>query len=128
VLVSGVYQRIDPYYEWFDSANMHSPTISPQSLVCRVAGDYLLTADILFSAITAGTVLVGIYHTNSATTIASVACSHNSGAQVVGLASTVYRLAVGDTVELRAYQTSGVTQAAAFAAPYSPVLSAVRLG
>ena len=126
-LVSGAYQQITPYYEWFDSANMHSPTISPQWLVCRVAGDYLLTADILFSAITAGTVLVGIYHTTMGT-IAATACRHNSGGQVIGLVSTVYRLAVGDTVELRAYQTSGVAQSAIFSAPYTPVLSAVRLG
>jgi len=124
-LTSGVYSRITPYYEWFDTGNAHSAKALPQSVTCRVAGDYLVTATITFSPVTAGALLAAVVV--NGTTQAAATSLHNAGNYVTLCASAVCRLVAGDVVELYALQTSGLSSTALFSPPYSPVLSMVRL-
>ena len=119
--------------ERWDPNNMHaqtSPNYSRLTVGTGQQGRYYIFASVQFAANANGQRMIVIRLTRGGvTTILVSETRNNSGSLAAALtASTVYNLAVGDYVELLAWQNSGVALNAQLAANYSPDFGMIRLG
>lgn len=112
--------------ERFDTHNMHDTTTNTSRLTCKTAGLYLLCGGLTFAANSTGRRRVYI-RLNGSTTLAA----HEQNASPIYETfldiTTLYKLVVGDYVEIVGYQDSGSSLSVIFA-NYSPEFMAVWLG
>lgn len=111
--------------ERWDTHGFHSTTTNTHLLTAPVAGLYVITASIRYATSGAGTRYVEFY-LNGATVIASKRWSPVTFAE--NDLSTTYKLAIGDTVQFRAFQDSGVTLNVESLGQTSPEFSATWVG
>lgn len=98
---------------------------TPTRLTCRVAGVYIISGHISFSANSTGRRVVRIFR-NDTTQIALSSVNATSTQLVHISLSALLKLSVGDYIELGAYQDSGGVLDIAYDT-YSPVLSFARI-
>lgn len=113
--------------ERFDTDAIHSTVTNNSWLTCTVAGKYLITGQYAFAANATGLRIISI-RLNGATYIAEASFAPVSGTETEVFLTTVYDLAVGDYVELIAYQTSGGNLNVEAIAQTGPVFTMMRLG
>jgi hypothetical protein len=107
--------------------DMHDMAANNSRLTCRVPGLYLITGCAEYPANANGVRGLEVF-LNGATSIAWEDVHADDGVSGTDLTiTTTYRLAVGDYVELRAYQTSGGNLNVNAVANYSPEFQMVWL-
>ena len=94
--------------EKFDTANLHSTTTNRSRLTAPVAGLYMVTGSVGFSADAGGKREVYLYKNGVLVQTESSFPLANSNATYVGI-STLLAMVAGDYVELEVYQGSGST-------------------
>ena len=113
--------------ERFDTDAMHSLTSNPSRLTCRTPGLYTLSGHLTFAANATGYRQVCL-RLNASTFLAVNATPNLGAAAAVNLSvATLYKLAVGDYVELHGWQNSGGTLTMLASPAYSPELAAVLI-
>lgn len=115
--------------ESFDTASMHSTSVNTGRITCTAAGIYVVTAVAQFAANATGARSMGLIVNGLAGTFYNFAQAPvNSAAGATRLVVTdIIKLAVGDHVQVVAYQTSGgALNVEAFGR--SPSFSAVWIG
>lgn len=113
--------------EDFDTDNMHSTVSNTSRLTCNTAGVYQITANVNFASNSGGERLL-ILLLNGTTSIARTRESADATGETDMNLARLYRLAVGDYVEVQVYQSSGGALNVQSLANYSPRLEAVRVG
>lgn len=117
--------------ERYDTDSMHSTSVNTSRITFNTAGLYLLTGNVLFAGADYASVFVDILHNNltrlaSGTVGTMTDASSNSASVSV---ATVYKMAVADYVELRAYQNNTTNVARTLIAPNgSPEFAATWIG
>jgi hypothetical protein len=97
--------------ERFDTANLHSTTTNPSRLTAPVAGVYVITANVSYSGIAAGTpTFLGVTR-NSAFIGADYRQGDGSQDQSV---ATIYKLAAGDFIQAVAAATGATVDTGDF--------------
>jgi len=113
--------------EVFDTDGMHSLTTNTDRLTCILPGTYLVGGQAAFAVNAAGSRGIEIV-LNGSTVIAEVNdLPSGTGNWRMDIAPTLYQLAAGDTLQLRAFQTSGGDLDVNYYADYSPVFWAVMV-
>jgi hypothetical protein len=105
--------------ERWDSDASHSTSSNTSRLTCQVAGKYDVQGNVEFAANSTGTRMVRIL-LNGATQLAKQLLSNTAADPTAVTVVTTADLAVGDYVELQAYQSSGGSLNVAATAQYSP--------
>ena len=100
---------------------------SPSRLTCNTPGIYVISAALQFAVNATGNRFVGI-RLNGSTYIANDRRAAVANEGVVVAIATVYQLAAGDYVELRAAQTSGGNLDVVAVDNNSPEFAMVRVG
>jgi hypothetical protein len=101
------------------SSEQHSTSANTSRLTCRVAGLYSIGGSIGFAANAVGDRFASL-RLNGATYIGQAGGKASAVVQTAANVQTEYRLAVGDYVELLAYQNSGGALNALATGNYSP--------
>ncbi len=91
--------------ERYDTDNSHAAA-NPTVLTCRTAGLYLVWANVGFAANAAGVRMIDLM-LNGTYQIGQVLAPAAAGLETVLYVATVWRLEVNDSVQVRAFQTSG---------------------
>lgn len=113
--------------ERFDTDSMHSTSSLTSRITFNTAGLYLVTGQMVWVAAAAGNRQAGI-RLNGTTFIGVVLEPAAGGDTPALVVSTLYKFAVGDYVELMAFQNSGGNLDVQVNANYSPEFSAVWVG
>lgn len=92
--------------ERFDSDALHDGSTNPGRITASLAGAYVITAHIAWTANATGNRRLSIFHSGSIS-IASTSTATISGVVVRQSVSTVFHLEAGEWVEAHAYQNSG---------------------
>ena len=131
-LTTGVWTPLALNSELWDNDTCHDLVTNNSRLTCHTAGTYSVKANVLFAANATGIrglmvrVNAGGNPVNG-TCIAEI-IQNATSASYTGMAlDTDYVLAVGDYVELFAYQSSGGNLNASYFSAYSPQFSMVRI-
>ena len=93
--------------ERFDTDNIHSTVANTSRLTCGTAGTYQITGNTQFDNSAAGQWRTTSILLNGATLIGGVSTHRDATSQTRMIATTLYKLAVGDYVELVMYQDTG---------------------
>ena len=93
--------------ERFDNDGIHSTTTNTGRLTCVTAGAYLITGAFSFAASAAGSQRSGLVRLNGVTQIGNLDAQRNGASATSLTISTIYKLAVGDYVELGVFQDTG---------------------
>lgn len=112
--------------ERYDTDNMHDNAINNDRITFNTAGVYVITGHIRWASNTAG--YRDVYFRLNATTI--IARSHQNpvtGDVTTQSLATVYRVNVGDYIQMIVVQTSGGNLDIQSAGNYSPEVAAQRL-
>jgi hypothetical protein len=110
--------------ELTDVYGMHSTSSNPGRLTCQVAGNYLIGGCVQFGMHATGRRYLAVRLNGSWTLQLVQVAAVSSAFGVVLSVETFYPLAAGDYVELMAYQDSGGSLNAIYAAVYSPLCGA----
>ena len=113
--------------ERFDTDAMHSLTSNPSRLTCRTPGLYTMSGHLSFNPHATGYRQVGLRLNGSTFLAISAAQNIGAGANLNLSVATLYQLAVGDYVELYAWQNSGGTLTLLAGAAYSPELATILI-
>lgn len=112
--------------ERWDSDGMHSTTTNNSRITCKTAGKYMITFCGSYASNAAGDRL--FQFVLNSTIIGVVRVGANSAAATALSLATIWDLAVGDYVEVHAYQTSGGALNVEANGNWSPEFAAVRIG
>jgi hypothetical protein len=113
--------------ERYDTDSIHSTSANTSRLTCTRAGKYVIVGHVAFASNATGLRTVSIRLNGSATIIAAQNAVPISGDETIFSIATIYDLAVGDYVELYAYQSSGGALNVTAPGPYSPEFAMHRL-
>jgi hypothetical protein len=91
--------------DWSNAA-MHSTTVNPNRITCQQDGLYLVQATLLFATNGTGRRAMEFWK-NAATQYKAAEQPAHSGGEAILNASRYIELAVGDYIQVRAYQDSG---------------------
>lgn len=109
-----------------DTEAIHDTSTNTSRLTCQTAGTYLISGNVRFATNTSGRRMVQIQL--NGTTVIGFQSVPPTDAQTNILATTLYKLAAGDYVELIAYQSSGGALTVDAVANYSPEFGMVKVG
>ena len=124
----GAPQALTFNTERFDSDNMHSTVSLTERITINTAGIYTITGTMSFSANATGRRHAN-FTINSASQIAAINVpAVGAGVETTLSLATIWKFAVGEWVEFRAFQDSGVTLQSQAATDVYPEFSAVWLG
>lgn len=93
--------------ERFDTDTIHDTATNNSRLTCRSAGKYQITAFVTWGANATGNRYISIHLNGGAVAIAAMRQLPVAGQETEMDLPTLYSLAVGDYLEVHAYQTSG---------------------
>lgn len=107
--------------ERFDTDSIHSTVVNTSRLTIQTAGKYIIVGQVRFAAAAGGRRQIRIF-LNGATIISSVEPNvvADGTANPKLIATTIYDLAVGEYVELEAFQDSGGAINVLTSANFSP--------
>jgi hypothetical protein len=106
-LVTAVITTIAFDTEVWDTDNIHDNAFNNSRLTCTKAGLYWIGGGITYAAHAVGRRMVYIYLNAGTYLAAQTSVTNTEGATHHVALGTIYKLIVGDFVELRGYQTSG---------------------
>lgn len=112
--------------ERYDTDGLHSTSVNTGRLTCTRAGKHMTGTNIIFASNATGVRAVQL-RLNGATVIGSAEVQAVNGDATVLNVNCVYDLAVGDYVEVIAYQTSGGNLNISATSNHSPDFWAHRL-
>src|SRR3989304_1047524 len=124
---SGVAAVLTFDSERFDTDGIHSTSSNTSRLTCVTAGKYIITGNVMWASNTVGRRQLKIV-LNGATTIAFMDETAHQTFEHAETITTIYDLAVGDYVELHAYQDSTGLLNVLNSANSSPEFSMMRIG
>lgn len=113
--------------ERYDTDSMHSTSVNTSRITIVTPGLYLLTGHVSFASNATGVREVYLY-LNNTTRLVDVVTTPVTGDSTRVTATTVYKLAAADYVEMFAYQTSGGALNVEAIGNHSPELSATWVG
>ena len=96
-------------------------------VTCKVAGTYLIIGTVRFSSNATGMRSVALVVNNEGAGRGNTSASPVNGGVTILNVACLTSLAIGDIVQLQAFQNSGVALTVDAIAPYSPNLSVVRV-
>jgi hypothetical protein len=108
--------------ERWDTDGIHSTSVNTSRLTCQTAGRYSIVGHLGWVSTNSTGTRQAEIRVNGATILAAQGVPANSDQQLLTVA-TEWPLAVGDYVELTAYQTGGISQSVLNTGAYSPELS-----
>ena len=119
--------------ERFDTDGMHDTVTNNTRLTCRTAGKYLLVGHASWVAVAGTRRLIGIWLNGMGTGVCVArmdlsGAAGEAGSEMGPVVATIWDLAVGDYVELGAYQTTGSPLNIVAGSAYSPEFMASYLG
>jgi hypothetical protein len=97
--------------EYVDTGNMHSTSTNTHRITCQVAGWYKVWGVVAFDSQTGGT-RGGLIRYNPGSSVVDPTYTHVAATNfntTVNLVPAVIQMAVGDYIQLEAYQNSGVS-------------------
>lgn len=126
-LASGSYASLPFNSEDFDTDNIHDVTTNNTRLTCNTAGVYLITVNVSFFMNATGSRSLKILLNGS--TIIGMVTDNTSTILTMRLnINTIYKLSVGDYIEIQAYQDSGSALNVPYEAKSSPAFGMVKVG
>lgn len=124
---NGTLTTLAFYAERYDTDGIHSPTVNNSRLTCKTAGKYGISVTATWAVNVAG--FRSLQLKINGTTVIAIQAEHGltteAGHQEL---STIYALAVGEFMEVIAYQTSGVALNVITSANFSPEFMMQRIG
>src|SRR3990167_4503994 len=124
---SGVAAVLTFDSERFDTDGIHSTSSNTSRLTCVTAGKYIITGNVMWASNTVGRRQLKIV-LNGATTVAFMDETAHQTFEHAETITTIYDFAVGDYVELHAYQDSTGALNVLNSANSSPEFSMMRIG
>lgn len=111
----------------FDIDSMHNLSLYDGRLNCNTAGIYQITANVDYDVSATGTRALTLRLNDLVSIADCVVNAATSGYTQMGV-TTLYKLNVGDYVDVSAYQSSGASLSVLTLSERSPILSVVRVG
>lgn len=124
---SGAWTPLAFNQERFDNDAIHDLVANNSRLTCQTPGKYQITGQVRFALSGAGTVRNIEIYLNGATSLAWATALPSGAASMNFTITTLYTLALGDFVQLRAFQDTGGNLNVDSQANYSPEFMMVRV-
>lgn len=109
-------------------STIHDTVTNNSRLTCKVAGIYLITANIEWGASASGYRSVQILQNGASLVAEDIRTATGSGTSEIQIVTAIYSLAVNDYVEVKVNQASGGALNVTATTGRSPIFSMVRVG
>lgn len=113
--------------ERYDTDTIHDTVTNNSRLTCKTAGKYVMFGTFFFAADATERRAIGIY-LNGTTWISWSQLSATPSGVWAATVSCIYKLAVNEYVELKAWQNTGGDLVVVLAGNYSPEFAMQRIG